>query len=92
MKLFCAPGRNRTRACRRASTGRSYQTELHRKNENKVAKERPHNTAITCRFRVASERASRAIERRKLNPRRSSAERFLFSSVVPPRIELGQLE
>ena len=32
MKLFCAPGRNRTRACRRASTGRSYQTELQRRN------------------------------------------------------------
>ena len=74
------------------SEWRSHQLNYAGKDENKVAKERPHNTAITCRFRVASERASRVIERRKQNPRRSSAERFLFSSVVPPRIELGQLE
>lgn len=74
------------------SEWRSHQLNYAGKDENKVAKERPHNTAITCRFRVASERTSRAIERRKLNPRRSSTEPFLFSSVVPPRIELGQPE
>lgn len=74
------------------SEWRSHQLNYAGKDENKVAKERPHNTAITCRLCVVSERASRVIERRKQNPRRSSAERFLFSSVVPPRIELGQLE
>lgn len=74
------------------SEWRSHQLNYAGKDENKVAKERPHNTAITCRLCVVSGRASRVIERRKQNPRRSSAERFLFSSVVPPRIELGQLE
>ena len=71
------------------SEWRSHQLNYAGKDENKVAKERPHNTAITCRLCVVSERASRVIERRKQNPRRSSAERFLFSSVVLPRIELG---
>lgn len=74
------------------SEWRSHQLNYAGKDENKVTKERPHNTSITCRFGAGSERTSRVIERRKLNPRRSSAEPFLFSSVVPPRIELGQLE
>lgn len=71
------------------SEWRSHQLNYAGKDENKVTKERPHNTAITCRFGAGSERASRVIERRKLNPRRSSTEPFLFSSVVLPRIELG---
>lgn len=74
------------------SEWRSHQLNYAGKDENKVTKERPHNTSITCRFGAGSERTSRAIERRKLNPRRSSTKPFLFSSVAPPRIELGQLE
>ena len=42
------------------SEWRSHQLNYAGKDENKVTKERPHNTSITCRFRVASERTSRA--------------------------------
>ena len=56
----------------------SHQLNYAGKDENKVTKERPHNTAITCRFGAGSERTSRVIERRKLNPRRSSTEPFCF--------------
>lgn len=74
------------------SEWRSHQLNYAGKDENKIDRSAPHRASTTCRFGAGSERASRVIERRKLNPRRSSAERFLFSSVVPPRIELGQLE
>lgn len=71
---------------------RSHQLSYDGKDENKIDRSAPHRARTTCRFGAGGKRTSRVTERRKLNPRRSSAERFLFSSVVPPRVELGQPE
>lgn len=90
--FFCPGGRTRTYTihCIRVALS---PIELRRKRRKQnCGRSAPRRASTTCRFGAGGKRTSRATERRKQNPRRSSAERFLFSSVVPPRIELGQLE
>ena len=90
--IFSPGGRTRTYTihCIRVALS---PIELHRKRRKQnCGRSAPRRASTTCRFGAGGKRTSRVTERRKQNPRRSSAERFLFSSVVPPRIELGQLE
>ena len=89
---FCPVGRTRTYTihCIRVALS---PIELRRKRRKQnCGRSAPRRASTTCRFGAGGKRTSRVTERRKQTPRRSSAERFLFSSVVPPRIELGQLE
>lgn len=90
--IFCPGGRTRTYDPRLIRTVLSP-TELRRKRRKQnCGRSATRRASTTCRFGAGGKRTSRATERRKQNPRRSSAERFLFSSVVPPRLELGQPE
>lgn len=74
------------------SEWRSHQLNYAGKDENKVAKERPRHANATRQFVVGNGRTSRVAERRKRYTRTRPLCAHLFSSVVPPRVELGQPE
>lgn len=87
---FCPGGRTRTYNihCIRVALS---PVELRRKRRKQnCGRSAPRRASTTCRFDAGGKRTSREIERRKQNPRRSSAERFLFSPAALPRLELGQ--
>lgn len=87
---FCPGGRTRTYNihCIRVALS---PVELRRKRRKQnCGRSAPRRASTTCRFDAGGKRTSREIERKKQNPRRSSAERFLFSPAALPRLELGQ--
>lgn len=72
------------------SEWRSHQLNHTGKDENKIVEGAPHAARALHVLRRRRQTNITSDERRKQNPRRSSAERFLFSSAALPRIELGQ--